>query len=86
MSRGGGLHRSAYGVAPGGCVCLQSAMLETMRDYATQFYSQYGQGIQINAIAGSEHSSNSWHYQGNTMDTACTTPVYHCGDLEDFCR
>ncbi len=78
--------RSHYGVAPGGCVCLHSSMLETMRDYAEQFYSSHGSPIEVNAIAGSEHSSNSWHYQGNTMDVSCTTPVYHCEELEDFCR
>ena len=85
-----------------------------MYDYAVQFWNKYGAAIQINAIAGSEHSANSWHYEGkrisislagqfpltdiqvkgiydftitgNTMDVACTTPVYHCGEIEDFCR
>eukprot|EP00095_Tigriopus_kingsejongensis_P009371 maker-scaffold732_size105256-snap-gene-0.15 protein:Tk09371 transcript:maker-scaffold732_size105256-snap-gene-0.15-mRNA-1 annotation:"hypothetical protein DAPPUDRAFT_226094" len=78
--------RSAYENAPGGCVCLQKAMLQTMHDYAVNFYQQNGVPIQINAMAGSSHSSNSWHYEGNTMDVACTTPFYHCEELEDFCR
>jgi len=78
--------RSSYGVAPGGCVCLKESMLEAMFEYAMLYHGQTGQAIQVNAIAGSEHSANSWHYQGNTMDVACTTPTNHCNQLVDFCR
>merc|ERR1712130_246831 len=78
--------RSSYGVAPGGCVCLKESMLEVMFEYAMLYHGQTGKAIQVNAIAGSEHSANSWHYQGNTMDVACTTPTNHCNQLVDFCR
>ncbi len=44
--------RSAYENAPGGCTCLHTEMLRTMRDYAEQFYSFYQLPIEINAIAG----------------------------------
>lgn len=68
--------RSNYcAAAPGGCVCLKGAMLRTMHTYATNFRSQYGQAIDVNAIAGSCHSSTSWHYQGNTWDISCSTPL-----------
>ena len=77
------LYRSAYGVAPGGCIDLKESLLQTMYDYAVGFNAQTdGLAIQVNAIAGSEHSANSWHYQGNTMDVACTTPVYHCDEVQ----
>ncbi|TRY71949.1 hypothetical protein TCAL_03932 [Tigriopus californicus] len=79
--------RSAYGTAPGGCVCLQKALLQTMLDYSTQYFDTTGLALQINSMAGSSHSSsNSWHYEGNTMDVACSTPLYHCDEVLDFCR
>jgi hypothetical protein len=78
--------RSAYGVAPGGYVCLTTNMLSTLHDYAEQYYRANGLAVQVNAIAGSEHSANSWHYQGNTFDVACTTPTNHCSALETYCR
>ncbi len=78
--------RSAYENAPGGCVCLKKQMLETMYDYAVDFYEVVGKPIEINAIAGSSHSINSWHYQGNTMDVSCVRPLYHCDELVQFCR
>ena len=61
-------------------------MLQTMYDYAVSFYNSYGSPIEINAIAGSEHSANSWHYEGNTMDVSCVSPRNHCKDLENYCR
>ncbi len=78
--------RSSYENAPGGCTCLHSSMLDAMIDYANEFYNTYGLPIEINAIAGSSHSVNSWHYEGNTMDISCTTPLDHCVAIEDFCR
>ncbi len=78
--------RSAYGVAPGGCVCLQETMLQSMYDYATQFWNANGRAIDVNALAGSEHSANSWHYEGNTWDISCSTPFDHCKELEAHCR
>lgn len=62
-SQGTEVKRSSYGVAPGGCVCLKESMLQTMHDYAVLFNDETGLAIQINAIAGSEHSANSWHYE-----------------------
>ena len=73
-------------MAPGGCVCLSSYMLQTMKDYAESYYASVGAPFSINAIAGSEHSANSWHYEGNTMDVGCTYPTYFCEDIEQFCR
>ena len=78
--------RSAYGVAPGGCICLQSTMLRSMRDYAVDFWAKFTLKIEVNALAGSEHSANSWHYQGNVWDIGCSTPNQHCQELEDHCR
>ncbi|OXA43136.1 uncharacterized protein LOC110858989 isoform X2 [Folsomia candida] len=78
--------RSNYcAAAPGGCVCLKGSMLRAMHTYAVNFRAQYGQSIDINAIAGSCHSSTSWHYQGNTWDISCSTPRNHCTALRDFC-
>ena len=85
MCYGKEAHRSAYGVAPGGCVCLQANMMESLYDYAVSFYSTYGLQIEVNALAGSEHSANSYHYTGNTWDVSCSTPINHCNALRDYC-
>jgi len=78
--------RSNYcSAAPGGCVCLKGAMVQALHTYATSFRAQYGQSIDVNAIAGSCHSSTSWHYTGNTWDISCSTPFNHCNALRDFC-
>ena len=61
-------------------------MLEAMYAYAEEFYELNGMPIEINAIAGSSHSVNSWHYEGNTMDVSCVRPLNHCNELVDFCR
>lgn len=80
------VRRSSYEYAPGGCVCLKKQMLQAMYYYAIDFYERYGQPMEVNSIAGSSHSPNSWHYQGNTMDVSCVTPLTHCNDLVNFCR
>jgi len=78
--------RSAYcAAAPGGCVCLKAQMLRGLLTYATQFRQQHGRAAEVNALAGSCHSSTSWHYQGNTFDVSCSTPIQHCSALRDFC-
>ena len=61
-------------------------MLQAMYFYALEYYEINGQPIEINAIAGSSHSLNSWHYEGNTMDVSCVRPTYHCEELVQFCR
>jgi hypothetical protein len=61
-------------------------MLQAMYYYAIDFYERNGKPMEVNAIAGSSHSTNSWHYQGNTMDVSCVTPLNHCNELVDFCR
>ncbi|CAG0917895.1 unnamed protein product [Notodromas monacha] len=76
----------AEGSSPGGCICLTSNMLAALWTYATNYYANYGLPISVNALAGSCHSSNSWHYRGNTFDVACTTPTNHCSALVDFVR
>jgi hypothetical protein len=80
--------RSAYscaeGSAPGGCVCLRGSMVKALWTYANDFYATNKLALQVNALAGSCHSTNSWHYQGNTMDVACTYPINHCRQLVDF--
>ncbi len=42
--------------------------------------------MEIDAISGSEHSANSWHYEENTMDLSFTTPVHQHEEVEDFRR
>ncbi|ODN00968.1 hypothetical protein Ocin01_05719 [Orchesella cincta] len=78
--------RSNYcSAAPGGCVCLKGAMVRGLHTYALSFWNTYGQPVDVNALAGSCHSSTSWHYQGNTFDVSCTTPRNHCSALRDWC-
>lgn len=77
--------RSSYGNAPGGCVCLTGEMVKNLYDYTTGFWSDHGLACQVNDLCGSSHSANSWHYQGNTFDVGCTTPLNHCVALENFC-
>ena len=57
------IFRSNYEYAIGGCVCLKKQMLQAMYYYAIDFYNRYGKPMEVNSIAGSSHSTNSWHYQ-----------------------
>lgn len=51
-------------------------MLRGLHAYATQFWRQYNEAVEVNSLAGSCHSKlSSWHYQGNTFDVACSTPM-----------
>ncbi|XP_072169087.1 uncharacterized protein [Diadema setosum] len=59
--------RSSYccssGCTPGGSTCLSQTLLEYIIDLADD-----GHYLQINAIAGACHSTNSWHYEGTAVD------------------
>ena len=85
--------RSAYDKACGGKICLGSKMLQTLKNYAKNFWDENGKAIRVNSLAGSSHSYTSLHYQGGTMDIDCKTvnsnprtAFDHCVKLEDFCR
>ncbi|XP_071479997.1 uncharacterized protein [Diadema antillarum] len=59
--------RSSYccssGCTPGGSTCLSQTLLEYIIDLADD-----GHYLQINAIAGACHSTNSYHYRGTAVD------------------
>ena len=61
--------RSSYENAPGGCVCLKREMLQTLYDYAIDYWEKNGVGIMVNALAGSSHSVNSYHVSNNKVWT-----------------
>ena len=80
------IFRSSYGNAPGGCACLSVSVLQALHDYAIEFFARFGRPLEINTMSGASHCVNSWHYEGNTMDVSCSTPVYHCDEMAEFCR
>ncbi|XP_014670566.1 PREDICTED: uncharacterized protein LOC106811457 [Priapulus caudatus] len=75
----------SVGCAPGGHICLTSSMLKSLYTYATQFWSTNSKPLQVSSLAGSCHSTTSHHYEGNTWDVACTSPLNHCSALIRHC-
>ena len=68
-------------------------MLQTLKNYAKNFWDENGKAIRVNSLAGSDHSTTSLHYQGGTMDVDCKTvnnnprtAFNHCAELVQFCR
>ena len=85
--------RSSYGNAPGGCVCLKREMLQTLYDYAVDYYAKNGVGIMVNALAGSSHSVNSYHVRNDfthckdfSMTFNYLYPQYYGGTMDVQCN
>ena len=50
-------------------------MLQTLYDYAVDYYARNGVGIMVNALAGSSHSVNSYHVRNDFT---------HCKDFSVY--
>ncbi|XP_030831804.1 uncharacterized protein LOC115920335 [Strongylocentrotus purpuratus] len=81
--------RSSYcckeGCAPGESVSLKASVLSYILDVANS--GQYNSYLQINAIAGACHTSNSWHYQGTAVDFQIKSgdPSYYATSWMSIC-
>ncbi|MBK3640039.1 MULTISPECIES: hypothetical protein [Streptomyces] len=56
--------RSNYGTAPGGSVCLNTAMLNGLYNMTAAYT------LSISEIAGGSHTAGSRHYNGTAFDVA----------------
>ncbi|MFD4789885.1 hypothetical protein ACFWN1_23085 [Streptomyces sp. NPDC058459] len=56
--------RSSYGTAPGGSVCLNTAMLTGLYNMTAAYR------LSISEIAGGSHTAGSRHYAGKAFDVA----------------
>ena len=57
-------------------MCLKKQMLQAMYFYALEYYEINGQPIEINAIAGSSHSLNSWRLAPGAPPCFCAPRLH----------
>eukprot|EP00057_Strongylocentrotus_purpuratus_P027615 XP_011682089.1 PREDICTED: uncharacterized protein LOC100888592 [Strongylocentrotus purpuratus] len=80
-------YRCSSGFAPGGTVSLKASVLSYILDVAENGEYNRGAKLQINAIAGACHTSNSWHYQGTAVDFQIKSgdPSYYATSWMSIC-
>ena len=68
-------------------------MLQTLYDYAVDYYAKNGVGIMVNALAGSSHSVNSYHVRNDfthckdfSMTSNYLYPQYYGGTMDVQCN
>ena len=52
-------------------------MLQTLYDYALDYWGKNGVGIMVNALAGSSHSVNSYHVRNTNAIKSCQEILQH---------
>ena len=52
-------------------------MLQTLYDYALDYWGKNGVGIMVNALAGSSHSVNSYHVRNANAIKSCQEILQH---------